>query len=154
MIGFIDVNHSLMLKDLQKIGEIKQKILLTTSEWMEMIDTKSRKLENTVEISISGNEEHSDAVGAFLSRVGLFLQAPRFSSGIPHKNPHLISFPGIIDEELESKRVEVDRDFNPVEPRSSRPSAHALSSVLDNLQQHNYLHLVKPDKSLIVELFE
>ncbi|KAJ6002783.1 Helicase C-terminal [Penicillium sp. IBT 35674x] len=152
MLGFINMDTSLILKALQAIGEIRLVTSLTTSEWIAMVTGKSKHSLDTLEISIFGEFALSNDVGDLLSRAGLFLQAPAFNSNIPYHNPQMISFGDISDKDSECESTESHKCSGQIESKSTRPSAAALLNVLDHLQQHEYLHPVGPQSALTVEL--
>lgn len=152
IIGFINMNASLTLKALQNNCEIQLKTSLTTSEWRNMATKGSGSSDDTVDIDILGDENQSEVVGDFLSHAGFFLQTPRFDADIPYRNPHMISFAETLDDDAKPEPADHDSQSNHFNAQSSRPSAQALSNVLDNLQQHEYLHPVETNKSLTIEL--
>ncbi|KAJ6007434.1 helicase [Penicillium herquei] len=149
-IGFLNRGISVTLKALQKVGQIRLETSFTTSEWSSMALSKSTTAQDTVDISIIGAKDQSDAVGDYLSHAGLFLQSPRFDSGVPYCSPHMISFSDILESEDET--AELNDNLNDAESGINRPSTDALSNILDNLQQHTYLQQLASDHLLAIPL--
>ncbi|KAJ5626591.1 hypothetical protein N7528_004018 [Penicillium herquei] len=142
MIGFLNRGISVVLKALQKLGQIRLETTFTTSEWMNMAFSKPATAQNTAEISILGARDQSDVVGDFLSHAGLFLQPPRFDSGVPYHNPHIFFFPDNPDVKSKDdfEPAELDKNTHDAASGASGPSTEALSNILDNLHHHTHLH--------------
>lgn len=141
------------LDDLQNSCQVQLKTSLTTSEWNCMTMPNTKTSDSVLEISIFGDEDQSSTVGDLLSKAGFFLQAPRFQPDVPYRNPHMISFEDLSDNDFENSQADHDTSPNHMARSSSNPSKQDLSNVLDTLQQHEYLHPVEPDGCLTVDLF-
>ncbi|KAJ6150202.1 helicase [Penicillium samsonianum] len=125
MIGFINLEVSRVLRDLQCIGNIRLEIALTSLEWKALTESGYKKSSSkTVEISIFGSIGHIDDV----SDVDMETEATDMRRG-------------------QVQPISMNANLS-----SGQPRAEELLNVLNNLGGHEHLRPIEPDKRLNVSL--
>lgn len=146
-IAVLNTNISRCHRDLESSTSIRYEGFVSVDTWKAEIQAwkKTGKAGSmSININIYGTRDHTETVGRVFSKARLYLQHPYYCDDTKkYENPHYISFQSIPDTALDNPSAHISMIRT-----TSALSQFNVSSLLENLQQHEYLRQIQVDRRI------